>query len=67
MKVRCIDDSGMIRRSPITKGKVYPVIDKEECGTTMDDGRYKFGNYAKTKEELEFKKLEKIKQILQGD
>lgn len=27
MKVRCIDDSGILIISSITKGKVYPVID----------------------------------------
>lgn len=65
---------GIPKRWRAKKGEAYYYIDsdgtialKEECGTTMDDGRYKFGNYAKTKEELEFKKLEKIKQILQGE
>lgn len=62
---------GIIKRWRAKIGEVYYYIDsdgtitvKEECGTTMDDGRYKFGNYAKTKEELEFEKLEKIKNIL---
>lgn len=74
-KVDAINEKyGTIKRWRAKIGEAYYYIDsdgtialKEECGTTMDDGRYKFGNYAKTKEELEFKKLEKIKQILQGD
>ena len=71
-KVDAINEKyGLIKRWRAKIGEAYYYIDsdgtitlKEECGTTMDDGRYKFGNYAKTKEELEFKKLEKIKNIL---
>lgn len=74
-KVDAINEKyGLIKRWRAKIGEAYYYIDsdgtialKEEYGTTMDDGRYKFGNYAKTKEELEFKKLEKIKQILQGE
>lgn len=71
-KVNAINEKyGIPKKWRAKKGEVYYYIDsdgtitaKEECGTTTDDGRYKFGNYAKTKEELEFDKLEKIKNIL---
>lgn len=70
-KVDAINEKyGIPKRWRAKKGEVYYYIDsdgtvvaKEECGTTTDDRRYKFGNYAKTKKELEFDKLEKIKQI----
>lgn len=60
MKVRCIDDSGMFRRSPITKGKVYPVIDViSECYNIINDNGEEWC-YLKSRFE-EVKEVEKEK------
>lgn len=60
MKVRCIDDSGMFRRSPITKGKVYPVIDViSECYNIINDNGEEWF-YSKSRFE-EVKEMEKEK------
>lgn len=68
------EEYGIPKKWRANIGEVYYYIDsdgtiiaKEECGTTTDERRHKFGNYAKTKKELEFEKLEKVKQILQGE
>lgn len=64
MKVRCIDDSGMFRRSPITKGKVYPVIDIiSECYNIINDNGEEWCYLKSRFEEVEDMEKEKVLEI----
>ena len=64
MKVRCIDDSGMFRRSPITKGKVYPVIDIiSECYNIINDNGEEWFYLKSRFEEVEEVEKEKVLEV----